>query len=89
MTKEDFIEEFEKQKGVCFYSGIRLEPSGDWTVSIERVNPNIGYVKENIVLVCSIFNGTDTRQNDDEASGNWTREKFSLFKESILLKSNV
>jgi hypothetical protein len=68
---EAFITELlNKQKGKCFYSGVMLDltsiGSNDNqmnlnTLSIDRFNSNIGYIKSNIVLVTAIVN---TMKND-------------------------
>lgn len=55
------IELYEKQRGLCFYSGIPLKITGtdkDYdTLSIDRVDSSKGYTKDNIVL-CSLCMNT-------------------------------
>ena len=68
---EDFITELlNKQNGKCFYSGIMLDLTSVGsddnqmnlnTLSIDRKDSNIGYIKSNIVLVTAIVN---TMKND-------------------------
>lgn len=49
ITEQDLLNQFKKQKGLCFYTGEKLNIS---VLSIDRVNPKIGYTKKNIVLTC-------------------------------------
>jgi hypothetical protein len=54
------------QNGRCYYSNIPMNFSkNEWRVSIERVNNEKGYVKDNVVLCCLEFN---TRSQ-------WTQDK--------------
>lgn len=55
---------WEKQKGVCPYTGIAMElPTHDRNViskpnkaSIDRIDPSKGYVKDNVEIVCMAIN---------------------------------
>lgn len=49
---------WEKQQGKCFYSSISMEckSNSNWKCSIERLNPDKGYIKTNVALVCHEFN---------------------------------
>lgn len=42
---------YNKQKGRCYYTGVKmsLDSHSKNALSLERKNPNIGYVKENVV----------------------------------------
>ena len=56
-----------KQNGRCYYSNIPMNyDKKDWKLSLERLNPDKGYIKDNIVLCCQEFNG----------SSQWTKEKI-------------
>ena len=55
------IDQWEKQKGLCFYSGRQMSISGDYHINlnamtIDRVDPKLGYVNGNVVMCCRIFN---------------------------------
>jgi hypothetical protein len=55
------IDQWEKQKGLCFYSGRKMSISGDYhtnldAMTIDKVDPKLGYVKGNVVMSCRIFN---------------------------------
>ena len=54
----DVVDFWHNQKMICAYSGIEmtLEAGKLNTVSIERINSNIGYTKENTILVCQAIN---------------------------------
>lgn len=57
ITIEDLMELMLSQKWICHYSGILMTMnSGDFSVSIDRIDSNKGYLKGNIVLCCSIIN---------------------------------
>lgn len=54
----DIVDFWNKQSKICAYSGIEmtLESGKLNTVSIERIDSNIGYTKENTILVCQAIN---------------------------------
>ena len=53
----DIEELFRSQNGLCFYSGIELSlDSGDWSISIDRIDPEKGYIPGNIALTCWLIN---------------------------------
>lgn len=49
---------YNSQNGKCFYSGRILELSrkSDFSLSIDRIDSKVGYMKGNIVLCCKIIN---------------------------------
>lgn len=92
LTKEDLINIYESQKGLCCYSGITLQFGSHldkwWTLSPERKNIKLGYVKENICLICYEFNTADNTAkavNADDVTGNsaWSIEKMNFIKDHI------
>ena len=62
ITKEDLHKLYDKQKGICMYSGIEMKHLKDGTgyhldnISIDRIDNTKGYVKGNIALVCLAVN---------------------------------
>ena len=55
----DILEKlWNKQKGCCFYSGIPMEKikTGIYAVSLDRINSDLGYEENNIVLCTNIIN---------------------------------
>jgi hypothetical protein len=86
----DFLVEiFNKQKGLCAYSGIPLQfgsyLENNWIISLERIDTSKGYVKTNICLICQEFNTCNnsirftTKKNEN---GGWSVEKFKIILES-------
>lgn len=57
LTLEDLQTIYNEQDGKCFYSGRKFDTSNpNNSLSIDRTDSKIGYVKSNIRLVCSIVN---------------------------------
>lgn len=58
ITYDDVFEIWNLQKGLCYYSNIPMitNRKSDFQASIERIDPNKGYDKSNIVLSCLEFN---------------------------------
>jgi len=54
----NIVDFWNKQDKICAYSGLEmtLEAGKLNTVSIERIDSNIGYTKENTILVCQAIN---------------------------------
>jgi hypothetical protein len=51
ISVRDLISIWRKQRGRCHWLDIPLNLTGDWQVSIERLDESVGYVIDNIVLV--------------------------------------
>lgn len=60
LTFDDLMEAYKKQGGKCFYSGIEMEkvPKREnyHNLSVDRVESDKGYIKDNIVLCCDSIN---------------------------------
>lgn len=58
LSPKDIKNQFNLQKGKCFYSKeiLFLAPKNQRTISIDRVDPTKPYQKDNIVLCCYIVN---------------------------------
>ena len=57
ITSADLLDIYEKQNGKCFYTGIQMKLESNterdlFLMSIDRIDSNIGYIKENVVLCC-------------------------------------
>jgi hypothetical protein len=52
ITKDDIIRQYERQNGKCYYSGlpISLISKDDNVMSLDRINSELGYVPNNIVI---------------------------------------
>ena len=87
---EFMVELFEKQKGLCAYSGLPLQfgkhVDVNWIISLERIDVYKGYTKDNVCYICLEFNSTDnsTRQkHKSETTTNWSKEKFQHIVKTI------
>jgi hypothetical protein len=58
ITFNDVIGIYNKQEGKCYYSGRQMVPftNNSCSISIERLDSDIGYIPENIVLCCTMVN---------------------------------
>lgn len=58
---------WNSQDGKCYYSNIPMKyDQHEWRVSLERLNPEMGYIKENVVLTCIEFNSTNTQWSNQK-----------------------
>lgn len=71
---------YDDQNGCCYYSGIKLSPIplSDWQASPERLDTNLGYIEDNVKLICLEFN---------VGRALWSKEKIKLAK--IMSKKKV
>lgn len=86
------LDKIIEQKGRCFYSSIPLvfKIKSDWMCSLERLDNNIGYTDANVVLICNEFNTasmSSLSKNEVIGSGQWNKDKFKYFLESINKKN--
>lgn len=66
---EDFLKEiYISQNKRCFYSGVELhlKRSKFYSVSIDRIDSSLGYVKNNVVLTCDIINRMKNELSKEE-----------------------
>jgi hypothetical protein len=64
VTPEYLIMLFNKQEGKCAMTNVPFELSKDpgvkgvspWSIAVDQINPGRGYTRENIRLVCAIYN---------------------------------
>jgi hypothetical protein len=77
LTRNDLIEMWETQEGICAYTGIEMttQPATSVSVSVERVNNNIGYTKDNTILVCNAVN---------RMKSNFSGEEFFSFCKAVV-----
>ncbi|VBB17589.1 hypothetical protein YASMINEVIRUS_52 [Yasminevirus sp. GU-2018] len=71
-----------EQEGRCYYSGLKLSttPLSDWQASPERLNTDLGYIEDNVKLICLELNiGNST----------WSKEKLKLAKELSMTSADM
>lgn len=77
----DLIDIYNNQKGKCYYSGIDIIHSPGThaynSISVDRLDPNKGYTKDNIVLCAFALNSF---------KGGLTEEEFKIFLKAIISK---
>lgn len=84
LTKQQMFAMYNKQRGLCAVSGMRMQTGkGDWNVSLERNNPRLGYSQHNCSLICAEFNVCDTTVRMEEGKSSsvaWTKAKYKLWR---------
>lgn len=71
INENDIVRKFEEQKGLCHWSNIPMDisfnsiPNHPLAISIDRIDPTIGYTYDNIRLVLRIFNLGRNRYDSD------------------------
>jgi len=57
IVKADVLAIWERQEKLCFYSALPMNyDKAEWRISLERLDPSIGYTTKNTVLCCREFN---------------------------------
>jgi hypothetical protein len=81
LTLEDLLEQWDKQDGICPYTGvklihpIRLKDEGlTYMASLDRIDSNLGYIKNNIQFISAAAN---------LAKNNMTHEQMIEFCKTI------
>ena len=83
ITPEFLAELYKNQKGLCAISSIPLNFNGSYCVSIERLNTDIGYTKENVCLIAVCFQSTQIQGGENMSGGRWTPEKWNVIVEKF------
>lgn len=81
ITETDIENIYLRQHGRCFYSRIPLGFSGQYQMSLERVDPTKGYIHDNIALIIlglNVGDWTRVKHQEDERDGSsgWNRKKL-------------
>ena len=89
LTFEELLDIYLHQFGRCAYSNILLELSGEYMMSLERKDTEIGYTKENCCLICIEFNTTDWSiakcdGDDREGCSGWNKKKINSVVDNYL-----
>jgi hypothetical protein len=92
---EFLVDLYNQQNGLCAYSNLPLQfgsyKENNWKISLERIDVRRGYTKDNVCLICFEFQAIDHSARyleKPESSTGWSKEKFKLFKDSVMLKLN-
>ena len=66
IIEKDIFDQWDLQQGLCYYSKIPMipKPLHNWQASLERKNPELGYIKSNIVLCVLELNTPITWSNE-------------------------
>jgi hypothetical protein len=84
LSVHDLIEVYRKQFGRCHYSGICMRINGPFQISLERIDVFKGYSRDNIVLICDIFNTPVFSVNSNDTSrgsSQWSSDKIKMIME--------
>lgn len=71
------------QEGRCAYSNIPMYfgscLENDWICSLERIDSNKGYLRDNVCFICAEFNTSIRLSQDIKVLGNsgWSKQKFN------------
>ncbi len=83
LNKEFLYDLYLKQNGNCYYTGIKIKHNKGChqydSISVERLNPDKGYTKDNTVLAAFAINSF---------KGMMSEKEFKKFLETILPKLN-
>jgi len=80
---KDLLEIYNKQDGLCYYTGLKLETEftknqfkccSPFQLSVDRIDSNVGYYKDNIVLCCYAINNL---------KGEFDKKTLKLFFKTI------
>lgn len=74
---------FKQQNGLCKATGIPLESSqanskvysSPWTITVDRIDSSKGYMRDNVQLVCYMYNSAKNR---------WTHEEVLTMCQGVL-----
>lgn len=69
LTLKDLIDQWQKQDGKCYYSGIELQQCKGKKPdqgSLDRVKSHKGYIKGNVVWVCYMAQNAKNEHSEEE-----------------------
>lgn len=95
LSYDDLIKIYNDQKGMCHYSGIKMETTHytNWQCSPERLDNSKGYTVDNVRLICLEFNVYRTNWKENIGKIESLRSKIvdisKLKKEVIKAKKNI
>lgn len=94
ITLQDLKDLWEKQKGRCAYTNIKLllpignnHPDIRYQASLDRIDPTKGYIKDNIQFVAAPINYMKTTMSD-QVFKSYLKEIVSAFTENQTISSS-
>jgi len=92
ITILDILEIAKAQGGMCEYSGAPMETRNGSIrkMSLERKDVNVGYTKENCILVLQRYNASDVTvraKGPISGSGGWSKKKSEEFTTAAVAKT--
>ncbi len=90
-SKEAFVNLLQKQQGKCRLSGKNMgfDGSKPFHISLERIDVNIGYNPENVMLICEELNTSDLSAikslhgQQKRGHSGWNVDKFNKFRAEV------
>ena len=85
LALEDILQLYREQNGRCAISAVPFEnmPGKPFSMSLDRVNVNLGYIEGNLRIVAAILNPIDysALRNEQEEAGSWTTARYQFAME--------
>lgn len=66
ITEGDLVNCLLAQDNKCALTGIKMKTFGPYGISLDRIDPSKGYIKNNIQLVCWLINRMKSDLSQDE-----------------------
>lgn len=70
LTVDYLVSLWEKQKGLCYYTGLKMNWRANKIeklgMSLDRVNPSLGYIQGNVVFCCYLVNTMKWQHSEKE-----------------------
>lgn len=81
ITLQDLKDILRNQDGKCYYSGLTLtfHQHSDWEASLERLQPQMGYIRSNVVLIAAEFQG----------ASQWSVDKYAKLTFLLNLQHDI
>ena len=90
ITINDLWDIYNKQNGRCYYTNLRMElkwRSGSlYQISPDRLNPCMGYEKDNVVLCCKAINFAKSYSTEKEIK-KFINDIADQFRQPVVVKS--
>lgn len=85
LNLEDLVSLHQAQGGRCAISAVPFEnlPGKPFSMSLDRINVNLGYIQGNLRIVAAVLNPIDhsALRNEQEEAGSWTTARYQFAME--------